>query len=126
MTWSLRTLKEILQSELKGDEVLTVSNREPYIHVHKNRGIEIQFPASGLVTAIKPVMRACSGAWIAHGSGDSDQNVVDRNDHFQVPPEDPSYQVRRVWLTKEEENGYYYGFANECIWQPLASMDAEI
>lgn len=116
ISWNSKTLKEILNNELTGDEVLIVSNREPYIHVRRNEKIEIQFPASGLVTALEPIMRACSGTWIAHGSGDADRDVVDKYDHVRVPPEDPSYQIRRVWLTKEEEQGYYYGFANEGIW----------
>lgn len=121
ITWSPRTLKEILNSDLKGDEVLIVSNREPYIHVKKNDKIEIQFPASGLVTALEPIMRACSGTWIAHGGGSADREVVDKKDHILVPPDNPSYQIRRVWLTKEEEKGYYYGFANEGIW-PLCHI----
>ena len=116
ISWSPRTLKEILHEELTGDEVLIVSNREPYIHVRRNEKIEIQVPASGLVTALEPIMRACSGTWIAHGGGNADRDVVDKNDHIKVPPENPSYQIRRVWLTKEEEQGYYYGFANEGLW----------
>lgn len=121
ISWSASSLKDILNKELTGDEVLIVSNREPYIHVKKNDKIEIQFPASGLVTALEPIMRACSGTWIAHGAGNADREVVDKNDHIKVPPEDPSYQIRRVWLTKEEEQGYYYGFANEGIW-PLCHI----
>ncbi|MBL7554972.1 MAG: trehalose-6-phosphate synthase [Bdellovibrionaceae bacterium] len=115
-SWDARSLKEILNSELMGDEVLIISNREPYIHVKRNEKIEIQFPASGLVTALEPIMRSCSGTWIAHGSGNADRDVVDKNDRVRVPPNDPSYQIRRVWLTKEEEQGYYYGFSNEGIW----------
>lgn len=121
VTWSPRSLKEILQRELAGDEVLIVSNREPYIHNKKGEEIEVKVPASGLVTALEPVMRACSGTWIAHGSGTADRDVVDRNDRVQVPPEHPSYQIRRVWLTKEQEEGYYYGFANEGLW-PLCHI----
>lgn len=116
MSWSPRALKDILRGELTGDEVLIVSNREPYIHVRRDNKIEIQFPASGLVTALEPIMRACSGTWIAHGSGNADREVVDKNDHIRVPPDNPSYQIRRVWLTKEEEQGYYYGFSNEGLW----------
>jgi trehalose 6-phosphate synthase len=116
ISWTPAALKDILNDELSGDEVLIVSNREPYIHVWKDQKIDIQFPASGLVTALEPIMRACSGTWIAHGGGTADREVVDVNDHVQVPPDDPSYQIRRVWLTKEEEQGYYYGFANEGLW----------
>lgn len=116
VSWSPRALKEILNNELSGDEVLIVSNREPYIHVRRGEKIEIQFPASGLVTALEPIMRACSGTWIAHGSGNADREVVDKYDRVRVPPDNPSYQIRRVWLSKEEEQGYYYGFANEGLW----------
>lgn len=116
VSWTPQALKTLLHNELAGDEVLIVSNREPYIHVKKGDKIETQFPASGLVTALEPIMRACSGTWIAHGSGNADREVVDRFDRVQVPPGNPSYQIRRVWLTKEEEQGYYFGFSNEGIW----------
>ncbi len=121
INWSPQTLKKILHEDLSGDEVLIVSNREPYIHTRRNQKIEIQVPASGVVTALEPIMRACSGTWIAHGSGTADREVVDKNDRVQVPPGNPSYSIRRVWLTKEEEQGYYYGFANEGIW-PLCHI----
>ena len=98
-----------------------VSNREPYIHVRTPDGIAVQRPASGLVTAIEPIMRACSGTWIAHGSGSADRDVVDAHDRVGVPQDDPAYQIRRVWLTPEQEAGYYYGFANEGLW-PLCHI----
>ncbi len=121
MSWDPKALKNILKSELAGDEVMIVSNREPYLHNYKNGKIEVQFPASGLVTALEPVMRACSGTWVAHGSGSADKETVDANDHVRVPPDKPSYQIRRIWLSKEEELGYYYGLSNEGLW-PLCHM----
>src|SRR5207245_4445093 len=99
-----------------GNDVIVVSNREPYIHVRNDGSVRMQRPASGLVTALEPVMRACSGTWIAHGSGSGDRETVDRHDRIAVPPEHPLYQVRRIWLSKEQEEGYYYGFANEGLW----------
>lgn len=96
--------------------MLVVSNREPYIHVRGKSGIEVRRPASGLVTAVEPVMRACSGTWIAHGSGSADREVVDSYDRVGVPPNKPEYSLRRIWLTEEEEKGYYYGFSNEGFW----------
>ncbi len=121
LTWTPQTLKTILQRDLSGDEVLIVSNREPYIHSYKGDSIEVRFPASGVVTALEPIMRACSGTWIAHGGGSADRDVVDVNDRIRVPPDDPSYTIRRVWLTHEQEAGYYYGFANEGLW-PLCHI----
>ena len=121
LTWTPDTLRGILDRELRGQDIIVVSNREPYIHVRQNGSSVIQRPASGLVTAIEPVMRACSGTWIAHGSGSADRDVVDRHDRIAVPIEDPSYQLRRVWLTAEEEDGYYYGFSNEGLW-PLCHI----
>jgi trehalose 6-phosphate synthase len=98
-----------------------VSNREPYIHTRTAHGIEVRRPASGLVTAVEPVMRACSGTWIAHGAGTADRDMVDAHDRVRVPPKNPAYTLRRVWLTEEEEKGYYYGFANEGLW-PLCHI----
>jgi trehalose-6-phosphate synthase len=119
--WTADKLKTLLQKDLAGDQVLVVSNREPYIHVATPRGVEVRRPASGLVTAVEAVMRACSGTWIAHGGGSADRQTVDRHDHVRVPPELPSYTLRRVWLSEEEEQGYYYGFANEGLW-PLCHI----
>ncbi|MBF0313748.1 MAG: trehalose-6-phosphate synthase [Oligoflexia bacterium] len=121
ISWNPKALKGILQKELLDEEVIIVSNREPYLHVKKENKIEIQFPASGVVTALEPIMRACSGTWIAHGSGSADREVVDKNDRIVVPPDAPSYTLRRVWLSKEEEDGYYLGFANEGLW-PLCHI----
>lgn len=121
LTWTPETLRSILREDLKGDDVLVVSNREPYIHVRNEGRIEVQNPASGLVTALEPIMRACSGTWIAHGSGSADRDVVDRQDRVTVPPGKPAYSIRRVWLSTEEEAGYYYGFSNEGLW-PLCHI----
>ena len=81
-TWSPEMLRGVLREQLLGDEVLVVSNREPFIHVRSDKGIALQRPASGLVTALEPVMRACSGTWIAHGSGSADHDTVDRHDRL--------------------------------------------
>jgi trehalose 6-phosphate synthase len=121
ISWTPEALRTILREDLKGDEILIVSNREPYIHVRRNDQVDVQRPASGLVTALEPVMRACSGTWIAHGSGSADRDAVDAQDHVMVPPEKPAYRIRRVWLSKQEEAGYYYGFANEGLW-PLCHI----
>jgi len=119
--WTPDKLRMLLHDELAGDQILVVSNREPYLHVRTDKGIAVHRPASGLVTAVEPVMRACSGTWIAHGSGSADRETVDRHDRVAVPPEDPSYTLRRLWLSQEEEAGYYYGFANEGLW-PLCHI----
>ncbi|HSG22700.1 MAG TPA: trehalose-6-phosphate synthase [Azonexus sp.] len=121
ITWTADALRTILHGELRGEDVLVVSNREPYIHQHRSNHIDVQRPASGVVTALEPIMRACSGTWIAHGSGSADRDVVDKYDRVAVPPENPAYQIRRIWLSEEEEAGYYYGFANEGLW-PLCHI----
>ena len=121
ITWSPDFLRNLLHKQLTGERIIVVSNREPYIHMRKEARIEMHRPASGLVTAVEPVMRACSGTWIAHGGGTADRETVDQHDRIQVPPEHPEYTLRRIWLTKEEESGYYYGFANEGLW-PLCHI----
>jgi len=115
--WSPDTLRKLLHKQLTGEKIIVVSNREPYIHSKNEDGeIQVHRPASGLVTAVEPVMRACSGTWIAHGGGNADRETVDSNDRVMVPPNKPEYNLRRIWLTKEEEKGYYYGFSNEGFW----------
>ncbi|MEP6656843.1 MAG: trehalose-6-phosphate synthase, partial [Betaproteobacteria bacterium] len=115
--WNPEMLRSVLREHFRGDQILLLSNREPYLHVREASGkIVVRRPASGLVTAMEPIMRACSGTWVAHGSGSADREVVDRHDHMRVPPDHPSYTLRRVWLSPEEEQGYYYGFANEGLW----------
>lgn len=121
VSWSPTALRTILREQLAGDEILIVSNRQPYIHNWRGAKIDIQLPASGLVTALEPVMRACSGVWIAHGNGSADRDVVDHRDHVRVPPDAPAYDIRRVWMSPDEEMGYYYGFANEGLW-PLCHV----
>ncbi|HEX5391824.1 MAG TPA: trehalose-6-phosphate synthase [Rhodocyclaceae bacterium] len=121
VTWTPDRLRTILHTELRGEQVIVVSNREPYIHQLRGTHIEVQRPASGLVTALEPIMRACSGTWIATGSGSADRAVVDAKDRIAVPPGAPVYQLRRIWLTPEEEAGYYSGFANEGLW-PLCHI----
>ena len=121
ISWTPTSLKTILHEQLAGDQVLIVSNRQPYVHNRRDQKIEVQVPASGLVSALEPVMRACSGVWIAHGNGSADREVVDARSHVGVPPEYPAYEIRRVWITPEEEAGYYYGFANEGLW-PLCHI----
>ena len=119
--WTAERLRSALIRNLQGERLVILSNREPYIHERTPEGIRVQHPASGVVTALEPLMRACSGVWVAHGSGSADRATVDRDDHVAVPPGEESYVVRRVWLTEAEEQGYYYGFANEGIW-PLCHV----
>ena len=119
--WTADRLAVHVQSRLADGRLFVVSNREPYTHVQKGKSIEVNVPASGLVTALEPVLRACGGTWVAHGSGDADTETVDSHDRLLVPPDDPHYTLRRVWLSKEEEEGYYYGFANEGLW-PLCHI----
>jgi len=119
--WSPKTLHRVLVEELPRAQVIVVSNREPYIHNRSGNGIALQIPASGLVAALEPVMRACGGTWIAHGSGSADRDTVDATDRVRVPPADPAYLLRRVWLSEQEQNGYYYGLSNEGLW-PLCHI----
>jgi len=120
--WTPNALAHVVRQNLDSPQMIVVSNREPYIH---NRGPDgkpvVQVPASGMVTALEPIIRACSGVWVAHGSGTADRDVVDLHDRVSVPPSDPAYTLRRVWLDEEEENGFYFGFSNEGLW-PLCHL----
>lgn len=119
--WTAERLKEHVKLKLNGNPLLVVSNREPYMHTREGRNLKWIVPAGGLVTALDPMMRAAGGTWVAHGAGDGDWETVDDKNRLRVPPDDPFYTLRRVAITKEEENGYYYGFANEGLW-PLCHI----
>ena len=119
--WTAERLRVYQQSALEDSSLFVVSNREPYEHVHHGGEVEVRVPASGLVTAMEPILRACAGTWVAHGAGDADHESVDINDRLRVPPDEPRYTLRRVWLTQQEEERYYYGFANEGLW-PLCHI----
>jgi trehalose-6-phosphate synthase len=120
--WTAQRLRVSLQTKLQGDSLYVVSNREPYMHVFDEKHeIRVLVPASGVVTALEPVLQACQGTWVANGSANADREVVDEHDRLPVPPQRPSYTLRRVWLSAEEERGYYEGFSNEGLW-PLCHI----
>jgi trehalose 6-phosphate synthase len=120
--WTPDRLKQTLNRYLHREKVVIVANREPYIHERRpDGGVAVIHPASGLVTALEPLMRACSGVWVAHGGGSADRETADRHGRVKVPPGEDAYVLRRVWLSSEEERGYYYGFANEGLW-PLCHV----
>ncbi|TMQ35299.1 MAG: trehalose-6-phosphate synthase [Planctomycetota bacterium] len=119
--WTREALQELIQQNLRDHQFILVANREPYLHRYSGGRVECVPPASGMVSALDPIMRACGGVWIAHGSGNADRRTADARGRLRVPPDDPSYTLRRLWLTKEQEDGYYYGLANEGLW-PLCHM----
>jgi trehalose-6-phosphate synthase len=122
IAWTKERLQRLVSDRLKSVKLIAVSNREPYIHVRQPGGeIQCITPASGLTTAIDPILRASGGVWVAHGSGSGDRVVTDACDRVRVPPETPSYTLRRVWLPKEVEANYYYGLANQGLW-PLCHI----
>ncbi len=121
LLWTPERLKIAVESKLGGSRLFAISNREPYEHVRRNGGVECLVPASGLVTALEPVLRACQGTWIAQGTGNADLETVDPHDRLRVPPEHPEYTLRRVWVTPAEEQGFYFGFSNEGLW-PLCHI----
>lgn len=114
--WTEQRLSRWVKAFLGDARVIVLANREPFMHQHGADGIVATRSASGLVTALEPIMQACGGVWVAHGSGNADRAVVDRRDGVGLPPENPRYRLRRVWLTPREQRGYYSGFANEALW----------
>lgn len=123
-TWTRERLRAHALAALGNDTLVVVSNREPYMHQLSDGKPRLVRPASGLVTGLDPVLKACGGLWVAHGAGDADRMMADAKGCVSVPPDDPRYTLRRVWITKEEEEGYYYGFSNEGLW-PLCHLTHE-
>jgi trehalose-6-phosphate synthase len=115
--WTSERLKQVFQSNLKSTQLLVVSNRQPYAHTRLHGGqVEVQMSTGGLVTALEPLVRACSGTWVAHGHGSADREFVDEHDRIRLPEEKPWYSLRRLWLSPAEEQGYFHGFANSALW----------
>jgi trehalose-6-phosphate synthase len=121
--WTQDKLRDLIHAKLGENAFFVVSNRQPFMHILDKLSNQIRCvrPASGVVTAIDPILRSCGGVWIAHGSGNADKEMVNSKDKLGVPPEDIRYILKRVWLNKEEEEGYYYGFSNEGLW-PLCHV----
>ena len=119
--WTPERLKVEMENLLQKKKMIVVSNREPYMHIHEGKEIKCIVPASGMITALEPILEACSGLWIASGTGDADKETVNSHDKVEVPPEEPKYTLKRLWLTKEEEDHFYYGFSNEGLW-PLCHI----
>ena len=119
--WNREKLHRLVADRMGGTKLIVVSNREPYIHTREDGKIRCITPASGVTTALDPILRASGGVWVAHGSGAADREVVDARDSVAVPPENPQYKLRRVWLPRHIENEYYYGLANEGLW-PLCHI----
>jgi trehalose-6-phosphate synthase len=120
--WTSERLHSLIGNQLKGWKIIVVSNREPFMHRHKKGGgIECLTTAGGLTTALRPILASSGGTWIAHGGGAADRQLADEQGRLMVPPENPTYTLRRVWLTKEQEQGHYYGLSNEGLW-PLCHI----
>ena len=114
--WTKERLREFVKDILKNRKIIVASNTEPFVHSKQGNKINAFMPSSGLVTAIEPVMEACGGTWIAYGSGNGDKFVVDKDDKINLPPQEPKYTLKRIWLTEEEIRCYYNGFSNEGLW----------
>jgi len=122
--WTRERLRAQAMDCLAGGQLVVVSNREPYMHQMIDGQPSLIVPAGGLVTALDPVLQACGGIWVAHGAGDADRQTADAKGNLSVPPGDGRYILRRVWITREEEQGYYYGLSNEGLW-PLCHLAHE-
>ncbi|HLP18111.1 MAG TPA: trehalose-6-phosphate synthase [Bacteroidota bacterium] len=119
--WTSERLNSVVKTLLNGKPLIVVSNREPYVHMHHGAKVDCIIPAGGLITALDPILQACGGLWVAQGSGDADRETSDANGQLAVPPDAPSYTLSRIYLSKEQEEGYYYGFSNEGLW-PLCHI----
>jgi len=119
--WTKEDLQKLIKEKMGDYLFVVVSNREPYVHVFEKGKVVCRRGVGGVITSLDPVMQTCDGMWVAFGNGDADRKATDKKGKVRVPPDNPSYTLKRVWLTKEEETGYYYGYSNEALW-PLCHM----
>ncbi len=118
--WNRNTVLDLVKEKLKDYLFIVVSNRQPYIHKFVKGKVECMRGPGGVITALDPVMKELKGLWVSSGSGDADR-LVAKDSKVKVPPEDPSYILKYVWLTKEENVGYYFGYSNQALW-PLMHL----
>ena len=137
-----RSDDDLVERVLADRQLLVVSNREPYEHSYgsdgatgdddgdtggsRDDGIGVSRPAGGLTAALDPLAREVGCTWVAWGSGDADREVVDERDHVAVPPDDPAYELRRVWLDEDLVDDYYYGYANQVLWPTCHGMPSKL
>lgn len=114
--WTKTSLQTLAREKFSDYLFIAVSNRQPYVHMRNKAGIKVNHGSGGVITALDPIMQACKGLWVVWGDGDADKKVCDSKGRLSVPPGDPSYTLKRIWLSKEEEIGYYHGFSNEALW----------
>ncbi len=121
MATNKEKLQRSVREKLKGYQVVVASNREPYLHYLREGKVAYHTPPGGTAHTLNSILQACGGSWVAYGSGNADKKVVDKEGKIQVPPDGPAYTLKRIWLNKEQVNGYYYGFCNQALW-PLCHM----
>ena len=119
--WTKQDLEKLVKERMADYHFVIVSNRQPYVHTLKKGKVQCQRGVGGVISALDPVMQACGGTWVAASSGDADRQVSDKDGRLKVPEADPRYTLKRIWLSKEEALGYYYGYSNEVLW-PLCHM----
>ena len=104
--------------------LLVASNREPYLHVRQEDGsVGVRAATGGVAVALDAVMREQGGVWVAHAAGDADHEVADAAGHVPVPPGQPAYTLRRLWIDEATFAAYYGGFANEGLWPLCHQVD---
>jgi trehalose 6-phosphate synthase/phosphatase len=116
-----KRMLRLMKQKLGNRRLILASNREPYVHRKLRGEVRWERPAGGVTAALDPLLRLVNGVWVAWGSGDADQLTVDESDRIRVPPDQPCYTLRRVWLSQEDVAQYYYGYSNRFLW-PLCHM----
>ena len=110
---------ESVLSTLEAHQLTVVSNRQPYRHSFEDGEVVVDRPAGGLTAGLDPVVQQTDGVWVAWGDGEADRQVTDNADALRVPPDEPAYTLKRVWLSESAVADYYYGFSNRVLW-PLS------
>lgn len=114
--WTADRVHRAFRGHFPGEKLAVLSNRQPYAHLRRDGEVVVERPAGGLALALDPLLRAVGGTWVAWGHSDADRDVVDEHDRLGVPPEDPAYTLRRLWLSEEEIERYYLGYSNQALW----------
>ncbi len=118
------TRQDLLQwsrAYMRDKRLVVVSNREPYTHVREQGQTHVLRNVGGLTVALDSVVQALGGLWVAYGHGTADRAAVDERSRVRLPEEDPTFTLKRVWISREDYQLYYGGFSNGALW-PLCHV----
>ncbi len=103
----------------QGYKVIIAGDGQPRAHVKVDGELVMKTPAGGVSVAFDAVARASNAVYVGNGKTEADKEAMDGRDKIDIITDDGSYQLKRIFLTPEQQDAYYVGFSNQTLW-PLS------